>query len=152
MANNNDFIQFSVEGANEFGQVLNAIGDEFQQVKVIQQTLKKTLEDTMVPVMKTGMPWSEKTKKRVKAATERRDQFAAQAGPTQKAFYVRFADRGTKVRTTKAGYNRGAIIGANRMPGIVDPAVPGMLQYFSENWKTIVSDIVEQNNKKMFGR
>ena len=113
---------------------------------IVNFCAEEALKAELIPQYRTALPYSSKTMSSINVfpiETED-DPISYFGGPGSKGFHIRFADRGTKVRTTKLGYNRGFILGANRVPKIVFDAVPKIVDNFSKVFIAQVEDEVKK--------
>ena len=72
-----------------------------------------------------------------------------QADRPPDAVLLRWFDKGTVVRTTKKGYNRGQIIGQHKVQNTILSNVSGVIQFFNEDFGTEVDRILQRKLKKI---
>lgn len=104
-----DKIKLEIEGLEEIRQALNSM-----PVKLSQQVLGKANRDILnkivKPELKINLPYSGDKYKRAIKTEKYKNAFAGyMIGYTTDVYWLRFMEKGTKVRKTKKGYNRGAI-------------------------------------------
>jgi len=115
-------INGSLEGFDELMKILQTIGDD----KVMNNLLKKANREAVKPVQRAlkGLPFKARltSKMAIRAAKVdgSRHPNAVIVGPTTDVFPIRFVDKGTKERYTKAGAYRGMIQGKNLIESLLD--------------------------------
>ncbi|HQB18688.1 MAG TPA: hypothetical protein PL092_01945 [Candidatus Pacearchaeota archaeon] len=136
---------------------LEGVDKAFKNFNKLEQAIKddiiifcqeEALKEELVPQYRTALPYSSRT---VNSITiwpfSNKEPISTVGGPGLKGYNIRFADRGTKIRTTKMGYNRGFILGANRVPKIIFESVPRILKNFINEFKAQVEDEINKMNK-----
>ena len=111
-----------MNGMNEIVNALNDLPAHLEQ-QILQNYLKSASNKFIVEPMKAGLPYSVRTESSIKVNKDKKEYLAFVTGPTTKAYWVRFVEKGTVVRTNKNGANRGQLIGKFRIPSIVDSQI-----------------------------
>jgi hypothetical protein len=118
----NESQSFEMKGMNEIVKALNDLPAHLEQ-QILQNYLKSASNKYVVDPMKAGLPYSIRTESSIKVNKDKKQYLAFVTGPTTKAFWIRFVEKGTIQRTTKSGANRGQLIGKFRIPSIVDAQI-----------------------------
>jgi hypothetical protein len=139
---------FKLEGADEILALLKELPDKVQG-QIMQSALRKTMQETIVKPMRSALPYSSNTEKSIKPTSDKNNRNAIFGGPTSDAFWIRFVEKGTKVRTTKTGANRGSIVGANRIPTFINQSIESVIDYFNDSFGSEVNRIIEKRIKKL---
>jgi hypothetical protein len=71
------------------------------------------------------------------------------AGVTTKGYKLNWADRGTKVRTTKKGQNRGQIIGKNQVQPHIESSIEPIVDYTNDEMGNFIDKVLERKLKKL---
>lgn len=114
--------RFRIDGMEELVRALRGLPVQLER-EIIERYLRDASNRYGVGPLKSGLPYSPRTLAAIKATKDRTREQAYFSGPTTDAFWLRFVDKGTKVRKTKSGANRGRIVGKFRVPGIVNAQV-----------------------------
>jgi len=115
-------INGSLEGFDELLKVLKTLENE----KLINSLLKKANREAVKPVQKAlrGLPYPSRLTKgigiRAAKIDGNRHPNAVIVGPTSDVFPIRFIDKGTVERYTKAGAYRGMIEGKHEIEPLMD--------------------------------
>ena len=112
----------SLEGYDELLKILRTLGDD----KVVNKLLKDANRDSLKDVQKgiKGLPFPKNLTKEVRIRATKvegtKNPTALVVGPTTDAFPLRWLERGTVERYTKAGSYRGYITGRNAIEPFID--------------------------------
>jgi len=148
-------ISGSLEGYDELLKVLKTLGDD----KQVNALLKKANREAVKPVQKAmkGLPFPARLVKgiaiRAVKVDGNRHPNAVMVGPTSKVFPLRFLDKGTVDRYTKAGAYRGKIEGKNIIESFMDQQAKSVqkdaeIKYGEDLVKLTAKDVKRINKKK----
>ena len=140
--------QFKIEGLKE---VIDALGSlpALTQANIIKNVEAKILRDQVVKPMKSSLPYRGESERKITTVTDRTDKTAVWAGPSSSIYWYRFAELGTKERTTKSGKKFRGIKGANRIPSVVDASVPNIINQFNSEFGELVAKTLERKIKRI---
>ncbi|MBP7786098.1 hypothetical protein KA062_02490 [Patescibacteria group bacterium] len=136
--------EIKVEGMEQAIQNFNKLEQSIKD-DIIIFCQEEAIKEELIPQYRTALPYSSKTVNSINVwPFSNTEPISTVGGPGAKGFHIRFADKGTKIRTTKMGYNRGFILGANRVPKIVFESVPRVLNNFVKEFKAQVQDEINK--------
>jgi len=113
---------FELKGLDNIVSMLRDLPAHLEQ-EILQKYLKSTSIKHGTEPIKSGLNCSTAGKMNIKVSKDRLQYLALVSGPTTKAFWLRFADSGTKERVTANGANRGKIVGKFKIPSIIQGQV-----------------------------
>ena len=148
-------ISGSLEGFDELLKVLNTLGDE----KQINNLLKKSNREAVKPLQRAmkGLQFPSRLTKgisiRAALVDGAKHPNAVVVGPISDVFPIRWLDRGTKERYTKAGAYRGKIQGKNIIESLVDSEASkiqkdAQTKYAEDLVKVTAKDVKRINRNK----
>lgn len=144
----NDNEKFEIDGLKEVMDILSDLPDRIQN-NILKSYLSKTVNRFIVQELKSKLNYSSETERNIRVTQDRKNYLAYFGGPTTKSFWLRFTDKGTKVRTTKKGANRGKIIARNQ----IEPTIMGQVQPIIDNatkdFGEEINRILEKRLKKL---
>lgn len=113
---------FKLDGMSEILKALNDLPAHLEQ-EILQKYLKTASNKFVVEPLKAGLSYSTEVERSIKVNNDKKQYLALVSGPTTKAFWIRFPEKGTVQRTTKGGANRGMLVGKFRIPSIIDSQI-----------------------------
>lgn len=119
------------------------------QANLIRNVESKILREQIVKPMQAALPYRKESESKIRTTTDTKDKTAVWAGPSAKIFWYRFADKGTKDRTTKSGNTFKGISGSNRIAPLVNAAVPKIIEQFNTEFGEILAKTMERKVKKL---
>jgi len=148
-------ISGSLEGYDELLKVLQTLGDERQ----VNNLLKKANKEAVKPVKKAlqGTPYPSRLTKgmaiRQAKVEGNKHPNAVVVGPTSNVFPIRFLDKGTVERYTKAGAYRGKIEGKHVIESLLDQEArkvqkDATIKYGEDLVKLTAKDVKRISKKK----
>ena len=139
--------EYKIEGLKEFMDAIVDLPMHLQK-KVLKSFLSKAGRKFVVKELKASLPYSTKSKKGINVVADRRE-VAVYAGVTGKSFWLNWADRGTTVRKTKSGANRGFILAKNQVSRKVDEEIEPIIKYSNEEIGNETSKFFDRKLKKI---
>jgi hypothetical protein len=135
--------KFRLKGFKEFKQLLEDLPKEVSD-KLYQDVFKKSLQDVIVPAVRGAMPghYSEKAKNAAMAGTFSDDPTGAWGGISRDAFWLLWADQGTKDRYVRGANFNGAYRGAIAGTGKIQQAI-------YNNTDDLLEDIIADMQEKL---
>ena len=143
-----DNIQIQLDGTREILDALDALNPR-QIINIIKAIERKALRDNIIKPVKAAVPYSSESKKSIRIVQDSQDRTGFFAGVTSDAFWLRFVEKGTNVRTTKNGANRGAI---RPQPHAIDTIlenVEGVVDVFAKDFGEAVEQELQKRLKKL---
>ena len=137
--------KFEITGMEELVRQLNGL-EPFVAQTILQDYLKATSNKFIVSSLKSGLNYSGYTESQIKVSRDKIKQLAFFSGPTTDAFWLRFTDKGTAVRKTKKGANRGFITGKHQIPGIVNSQIQLIIDDAENELGRAIDDYLKKNN------
>jgi len=135
--------------------LLNAM-DELPTVvqeKIIRKVLFKAGRKFVVSELRAALSYSPRLKKSLRVIGNRYDKLKVTAGviitkrkgdEIPPGVLIRFIDGGTVQRTTKRGYNRGAIKARNEVTPIIDSSIQPMTQWIINEMGTEINSELDR--------
>jgi hypothetical protein len=129
-----------IEGMDSILNAMNELPAIVQQ-KIIRKVLFRAGRRFIVNELRTALSYSPRLKKSLGVVNSRYDKSMVVAGVMVKGrinnavppgVIVRWVDLGTKRRTTKKGYNRGAIDGKNEVQPNINKNIPPMTKWIQD--------------------
>ncbi len=139
---------FKIEGIKEVIEALEGLPDELVQ-KFLKTYTRRVLSKFIVDKLKGSLPYSPKSLKGIKVVNDRNDKSAAFGGLTLDSFWLRFTEKGTKVRKTKKGFNRGQITAKNKILPIIDQQINPIIEDFNEQLGIEIEKILKRKIKSV---
>lgn len=124
---------FNIQGLSEVDQALRELPAKLQ-ADVLRRTNRSILNRLVRPQLRQ-LPYR---RKRISAVGVREDKTAVMIGVSSKNYWLRFLDKGTRQRQTRAGHNRGAITGNNRIRDVVQGSVRPVLNEVDSSYSEMV--------------
>ena len=141
-----DKLTYQLEGTKQILEAIDSLNDK-EIFKLVKSVNRRNLTKNVVKPVRTALPYSAETKKAIKIVADRADKKTGlYAGVTSDAFWLRFVEGGTKVRTTEAGANRGLIAPNPRAKQTIDQSVPSVIDFFN---KEFGGELVTMMQKKL---
>jgi len=154
---------FELEGVSEVIDALEAL-DPKLLVAVIKGVERKSLTQNIVKPLKAALPYSAESEKNIKVVGDKEDKLGFYAGITTDSYWLRFAEKGTKIRTVKEtkivpingefrtfkeGQTLGQIIGKNiAIPTMLDN-IDDIIEFFNEDFGSEVEKILKRRLKRL---
>jgi len=142
-----DSITFELDGVREFNDALKNL-DAKMQASLLKAFNRKIATVEYLKPLKASMPYSSRTKKEFKVEGNRDDKTGVIVGPTKKAFYVRFLDKGTKERQFD-GASRGQITARNFIEPFADDRIPKIIKYASTEYGNEMDRLLKAKLKRL---
>jgi len=141
---------FKFEGLDDVMKALEGLDDRIV-INLFQSVNRKAVQEYVTKPLRSALPYSQKSKKGIITITDRkdRDNAAVWGGVSSDSYWLRFTEKGTKIRKTKKGYNRGAVVGANRVAPIVDGQVSELIKFVNEEYGETINSFLEKRIKKL---
>jgi hypothetical protein len=139
---------FEIEGANEIIDALDSLNSN-EILNIIKAVERKALKENITTPLGSAVPYSSQTKKAIGIVQDKHDRLAFFGGFTSDAFYIRFVEYGTNVRTTKKGFNRGSISATPMAKDVILNQVDDVIKFFTEDFGTAVEQQLEKRIKKI---
>ena len=144
----NETNNFKLEGMSELLKMLNDLPAHLEQ-EILQKYLQNASKKYAVDPMKAGLPYSVRTESSIKVSKDKIKYLAMVSGPTTKAFWIRFVEKGTAMRKTESGANRGQLVGKFRIPSIVNSQIQTIIDEAHTDIRKEIEEYVNKNNKKL---
>lgn len=131
---------FEIEGMDVILNAMDELPAVLQQ-KIIRKVIFKAGRKFIVSELRAALSYSSKLKKALRVVNYKQDKTSVIAGviiskrkgdEIPPGLLIRFIDAGTVQRTTRKGYNRGAIKARNEVPPIIDRQKAPMLQWVKD--------------------
>lgn len=149
--------KYELEGTKEVIEALDALSYK-ELIKVIRNVERKALSRNIINPLKSvvgsynsnvqprvGIEFAGGTMFKAGVILDRRES----GDRVPDAVLIRWFDKGTIVRKTKKGYNRGQMIGQHRVQNTILSNVTGVIDFFNEDFGTEVDKILERKLKKI---
>jgi hypothetical protein len=149
--------KFDIEGLKELVDALSDLPEALQR-KIIKATLVKAGKKFIVNELKSSLTYSETLKDSLRVVNDPHDKNAISAGVTAgkrvdgkipAGVLLRFLDRGTVVRHTKRGYNRGAITPRNEVAPVIDSEIQPIIDFFNNDLGDEIKANLERRIKRV---
>jgi hypothetical protein len=140
----------TLEGYNEIMKILETLGDQ----KLINNLLKAANRESVKPLQKQikGLPYGRLSKKVSILAGKiegNKHPNAVVVGPTSQVFQIRFVDKGTVERYTKAGAYRGKIEGKKLAEALIENGAKDVQKTAETKYAEAISNAVEKYTKRI---
>lgn len=140
--------KFEIEGLKEVMAALESLNSK-EVSNIIKAIERKVLSENVVRPLRSALPYSQQTKRAIGVVQDREDRLAFFGGVTSDAFYLRFVEYGTDVRTTKKGFNRGAITPRPIARDFILGQVDDVIKFFEEDFGDAVLNQLQKRIKKI---
>ena len=153
----NEMISYQLEGTREVIEALDALNYK-ELVKIIRNVERKSLSRNTIPQIKpvvgsyhqnvnprVGIEFAGGTMFKAGVIIDKRES----GDRVPDAVLVRWFDKGTVVRQTKKGYNRGQITGQHRVQNAILSSVTGVINFFNEDFGIEVDKILSRKLAKI---
>jgi len=141
-------ITIEVEGAEQILDALSAL-ETRNILNIIKSIERKDLTENVIKPLRSISPYSSTTNKNIRVVADKEDKTGFFAGPTSDSFWIRFVEKGTDVRTTKKGLNKGKITAHPIFTNLIENQVDAVIDYFNKDFGTAVNEILEKKIKKL---
>ncbi len=139
--------EFKLDGGEEIMDALSGLPVEMQ-AKILKAYISKAGRQYIVNPLKTKLNYSKDTESSIKILSNPGNKLSVFAGVSTKGYKLNWADRGTKIRTTKKGYNRGRIIGKNQVQPHIENSVKPIVDYTNKELGNEINKYLERRLKK----
>ena len=143
-----DKITYELTGINEVLDALDSLSEK-KIMNIVKAIQRKVLKDIVITPLRAAIPYSQFAKKSIRIVPDKRDYTADYAGPTSDAYWLRWVERGTKQRTTKAGVNRGAITPRPIIIPFIESTPEKIVEFFNKDFGQAVSDELQKRISKI---
>jgi hypothetical protein len=145
-----DSITYKLEGVDEILDALSALEPK-QVLNIIKSVERKDLSENIIKPVRAALPYSEHSKKGIRIISDKwlGDKTALWAGVSSDVFWLRFVEKGTDVRTTKKGSNRGAITARPLVVPTISGQLDKVVEYFTTDFGSAVETIINRKLKKI---
>ena len=143
-------MKVTLEGFKEYVKILDTLGDQ----KLVNKILKDANREAVKPAQRSlkGLPYGRlKSKMSIRAAAVdgKRHPNAVIVGPLSDVYPIRWVDKGTVRRYTKAGAYRGMIKGRNLIENLLDEQTSGILKTAQTKYAESLIKATEKYTKKI---
>ena len=146
---NEEGIKYSLDGTKEIIEALDSLDDK-EILKLIKSTNRVALNKEVIKPLKAAIPYSSRDKKGIKIVADKEfRKTGLYAGPTTDVFWLRFLERGTKVRTTKSGANRGKISARPLIAPVLDNQSEAVIDFFNKDFGDALATVMEKKLKRI---
>jgi len=142
----------NLEGYDEILKLLQELGND----KAINEILKKSNRDIITPLrneMASSLSYAPWLKKEIRVRAAKVDgqshPNAVMVGPTSDSFLIRFLDKGTVERYTKAGRYAGKITGKHEIEPFFDNKAPKIQKDAAKEYGEALVKQTEKYTKKI---
>lgn len=148
---------FEIEGFNDLMKAIDELPNTLQ-TKIVRTVLYKAAKKFIVNNLRSAVSYSNKLKKSIRVVNMRNDKLAVKAGviisrdPENKipaGVIIRFVDGGTVQRTTKRGYNRGAIRARNEVEPVINQNLQPMSDYITDEFANEINNELDKRLRKI---
>lgn len=144
-----DKISYSLTGTKDIVEALDSLKPKVLN-NIIKSTNRKALNQEIKKKVQAALPYSAKTKKGIKTLGDKEDRATGVwAGATSDVFYLRFLEKGTKVRTTESGANRGRITPNPRIVPTIESNVDNVVNFFNKDAGEEIAKIMQRKLKRI---
>lgn len=140
--------KYELKGVKEVLDALEALEPK-QLLSIIKAVERKALNETIVKPLKAALPYSAQTEKSIRVVQDKYNRLGFWAGITSDAFWLRFVEKGTDIRTTESGANRGSISARNNAVPTILGQTDDVIKFFNEDFGTEVEKIINRKLKKL---
>jgi HK97 gp10 family phage protein len=148
-----DGLQFDIEGLEQITKLLNDLPKEISEKIAydINRAAARTAAEEIrksVPVGDNDKPSDEKIENNVVIA-KGKIKGSVVVGFSPKAWYVKLVEKGSKVRQTSEGQNRGAIERRPFVQQAHERSFPAIINYLNQNYSKLVDKALKRLAKKI---
>jgi len=140
-----DGFSFELTGMKEFYEAMKELPQKTKD-SVLKAYNRKLAKKYIVEGMKSALPYSPRQKDYIIITSIKGDKTGVSAGFSTKAKWIRYMDKGTEERYTKAGAYRGRMVPRNRVGPYIEQQVPRIIEEFQKDFGT---EILKTIDKKM---
>ncbi len=139
---------FKLNGLKEVMEALESLPNELQ-AKILKSFMSKAGREYIVKPLRSKLNYSQETESSLKVISNPANKLSVMAGVTTKGYKLNWADKGTKVRTTKKGQNRGQIVGKNQVQPHIESSIEPIVDYTNEEMGNFIDKVLEKKLKKL---
>jgi len=142
-------VQYKLEGADQIIKALDVL-DSKELISLIKSAERKALAQEVIKPIKAALPYSAATKKGIKIVADKEDRLTGlYAGVSSDAFWLRFLEGGTKIRTTKNRANRGQIAPRPITKPIIINSADGVIDFFNKDFGQTLVTLMQRKIKRI---
>jgi hypothetical protein len=141
-------MEYKLAGTKEILEALDTLSEK-EIDSLTKGAMRKSLNENIVKPVKSALPYSAQTKKGIKIVADKSIKGALWAGVSSDAFWLRFTEFGTKVRTTKKGANRGAVPARAEARPAVENNIDGVINFFNEDFGQDLVRLMQRKLKRI---
>lgn len=134
-------------GVKEIQEILSELPAKTQS-EIIKGVLRKIASTEVVKPLRSILPYSPTTKKKIVLKADRRYPRVF-VGPTTDVFWVRFVEGGTQERFSKSGASKGAIPENKKIEPFVDSKIPAIINRVNKDFGNIVDEFMKKKIKRL---
>lgn len=143
-------ISYKLEGVSEVLDTLDALSSK-EITALVRSANRKALSSKIVPPLRSAL--SEFGPNITRGIKVMRDyeykDTGMVVGPTTDIFWVRFLVKGTKIRTTKEGWNRGKIEPNDSAIRAIESNIPGVIEFFNKEFGETLISFMQKRIKRL---
>lgn len=133
---------FELSGLKEILAALEGL-ESAEVNKIISTIQKNVLNKTVINSVRAALPYSASTKQAIRVVADKEDPLTFYAGVTSDAFWLRFVERGTRVRE-----NRGQIVAKPKAIPTIESKPDDIIEFFNDEFGEEVAKILLKKIKK----
>jgi len=142
--------EYKIEGTKEILEALDVLNQK-ETTNLIKSVNRKALNINVIKPLKSALPYSAATKKAIRILSDRGEykDTGLWAGATTDSFWLRFLEKGTKLRTSDTGANRGKITPRPIITRTIDSNTDGIIDFFNKDFGDTLADIMQKKLKRI---
>lgn len=145
----NDKIEYKLFGTDQILDALDSLSPKTLN-NIIKSTNRKALNVNIRKSVQAALPYSAKTKKAIKTLGDKEDKATGVwSGVSSDAFYLRFLEKGTKVRTAEDGANRGRIAPNPKVIPTIESNIDNVINFFNRDAGEEIAKIMQRKLKSI---
>ena len=139
---------YKIDGLKELEQAMKDLPVKMQ-ASIYRALNRKAAKKFIVDNLRNVLSYSNESEKGIEIVNDRYDPTAVYGGVTSSSFWLRFADRGTAIRQTEKGANRGAIVPKNQIQPEILGSTDEIIKFMNEEIGNEIVKILERRIKSV---
>jgi hypothetical protein len=143
-------ITYELEGVSEILDLMDALSSK-ELTALVRSANRKALSTKIIPPLRAAFSeFGQKIPRATKVVSDKEHRDTGfYAGPDSDVYWVRFQVKGTKIRTSKEGLNRGRILPNDNAIRTIESNVPGVIEFFRKDFGQTMVEFMEKRIKKL---
>ena len=129
-------------GAENYRDILDTLNAKVAG-QILRSANRQVLSKNIVKQLRGVLPYSRNTTKDIRVLSTKKNKTAVAVGPTTAVYWLRFVEKGTKVRK-----GRGKISPRRIIEPFVDSKIDKVIDFTNKEYGKIISTIIKKKLKK----